>query len=83
MTLGHARAGEIREVGVEYVCESTGAHDDGGPLAHIEGGAKKVISAPAKDADTDAVVGVNQDEYDSSMAVVSCASCTTNDLARW
>merc|ERR1719451_180008 len=52
-------------------------------MAHIEGGAKKVIiSAPAKDADTPTlVVGVNQDEYDSSMAVVSCASCTTNGLA--
>merc|ERR1712129_419499 len=27
------------------------------------------------------VVGVNEDEYESSMAVVSCASCTTNGLA--
>merc|ERR1719408_821821 len=50
-------------------------------MKHIEGGAKKVIiSAPAKDAETPTlVVGVNQDDYDSkSMAVVSCASCTTN-----
>jgi len=70
--------------GVEYVCESTGAFTTTeGCMAHIEGGAKKVIiSAPAKDADTPTlVVGVNQDEYDSSMAVVSCASCTTNGLA--
>merc|ERR1711966_58702 len=43
---------------------------------------KVIISAPAKDADTPTlVVGVNQDEYDTSMAVVSCASCTTNGLA--
>merc|ERR1719162_2025881 len=26
-------------------------------------------------------MGVNEDEYESSMAVVSCASCTTNGLA--
>jgi glyceraldehyde 3-phosphate dehydrogenase len=72
------------KTGVEYVCESTGAFTTTeGCMAHIEGGAKHVIiSAPAKDADTPTlVVGVNQDEYESSMAVVSCASCTTNGLA--
>merc|ERR1712134_95854 len=54
-----------------------------GCMKHIDGGAKKVIiSAPAKDADTPTiVVGVNTDEYESSMKVVSCASCTTNGLA--
>jgi len=70
--------------GVEYVCESTGAFTTTeGCLKHVESGAKKVIiSAPAKDADTPTlVVGVNTEEYDSSMAVVSCASCTTNGLA--
>ena len=71
--------------GVEYVCESTGAFTTPeGCMKHIEGGAKKVIiSAPAKDAETPTiVVGVNTEEYDSkSMAVVSCASCTTNGLA--
>merc|ERR1719433_1095192 len=52
-------------------------------MKHVEGGAKKVIiSAPAKDAETPTlVVGVNEDEYETSMAVVSCASCTTNGLA--
>jgi len=73
-----------KSTGVEYVCESTGAFTTTeGCMKHIEGGAKKVIiSAPAKDADTPTlVVGVNQDEYDTSMAVVSCASCTTNGLA--
>merc|ERR1712022_39116 len=66
-----------KDTGVEYVCESTGA------FTSTEGGAKKVIiSAPAKDADTPTlVVGVNQDEYTTDMAVVSCASCTTNGLA--
>merc|ERR1712118_552662 len=72
------------KVGVDYVCESTGAFTTTeGCLKHIEGGAKHVIiSAPAKDAETPTlVVGVNEDEYDPSMAVVSCASCTTNGLA--
>merc|ERR1719444_422217 len=65
-------------------CESTGAFTTTeGCMKHIEGGAKHVIiSAPAKDAETPTlVVGVNEDEYESSMAVVSCASCTTNGLA--
>jgi len=70
--------------GVDYVCESTGAFTTTeGCLKHVESGAKKVIiSAPAKDADTPTiVVGVNIEEYDPSMQVVSCASCTTNGLA--
>merc|ERR1712190_66170 len=73
-----------KDTGVEYVCESTGAFTTTeGCMKHVEGGAKKVIiSAPTKDADTPTlVVGVNQDEYDTSMSVVSCASCTTNGLA--
>merc|ERR1719498_1455903 len=73
------------EVGVDYVCESTGAFTTTeGCMKHVEGGAKKVvISAPAKDADTPTiVVGVNTDEYDpATMNVVSNASCTTNGLA--
>merc|ERR1719377_278466 len=72
------------KLGVDGVCESTGAFTTTeGCMKHIEGGAKHVIiSAPAKDAETPTlVVGVNEDEYESSMAVVSCASCTTNGLA--
>ena len=72
------------KTGVDYVCESTGAFTTTeGCMKHIEGGAKHVvISAPGKDAETPTlVVGVNEDEYESSMAVVSCASCTTNGLA--
>merc|ERR1739848_81615 len=72
------------KVGVQYVCESTGAFTTTeGCLKHVQGGAKKVIiSAPAKDADTPTiVVGVNQEEYKTEMKVVSCASCTTNGLA--
>lgn len=74
-----------KSTGVEYVCESTGAFTTTPAcMAHIEGGAKKVvISAPAKDPETPTiVVGVNTDIYDSkTMDVVSCASCTTNGLA--
>merc|ERR1712078_394463 len=73
-----------RDAGVDYVCESTGAFTTtDGCMKHIDGGAKKVIiSAPAKDAETPTiVVGVNTDDYETSMKVVSCASCTTNGLA--
>merc|ERR1719378_1985768 len=73
-----------KSTGVEYVCESTGAFlDIPSCTKHIEGGAKKVImSAPAKDAETPTiVVGVNTEDYDTSMDIVSCASCTTNGLA--
>merc|ERR1719453_1755936 len=73
------------KVGVDYVCESTGAFTTTeGCNKHLEGGAKKVlISAPAKDAETPTiVVGVNTEDYDSkTMNVVSNASCTTNGLA--
>jgi len=72
------------DAGVDYVCESTGAFTNTpGCMKHIEGGAKKVIiSAPAKDAETPTiVVGVNEGDYQTSMKVVSCASCTTNGLA--
>merc|ERR1719316_92376 len=73
-----------KDTGVEYVCESTGAFTTTeGCMKHIDGGAKKVIiSAPAKDAETPTiVVGVNTDDYQTNMNVISCASCTTNGLA--
>jgi glyceraldehyde 3-phosphate dehydrogenase len=73
-----------KTAGVEYVCESTGAFlTTESCEKHLPAGAKKVIiSAPAKDADTPTiVVGVNTDDYETDMNVVSCASCTTNGLA--
>ena len=72
------------ESGAEYIIDGTGAYvTTEKAMAHIRAGAKKVIiSAPAKDDVTPTfVMGVNNDKYESSMQVVSNASCTTNCLA--
>merc|ERR1711918_94382 len=70
-------------LGVDYLCESTGVFlTADSAKAHVDGGVKKVIfSAPAKDSSPTIVMGVNQDEYTKDMTYVSCASCTTNGLA--
>jgi len=73
-----------KELGVEYVIESTGLfRDKAGAGKHISAGAKKVvISAPAKEPDAMFVMGVNNETYDpSSHNIISNASCTTNCLA--
>jgi glyceraldehyde 3-phosphate dehydrogenase (phosphorylating) len=73
-----------KDLGVEYVVESTGLFTDAEKAkAHLAAGAKKVIiSAPAKGEDLTIVMGVNDDKYDPKKHnVVSNASCTTNCLA--
>lgn len=69
--------------GAEYVAEATGKFtnlDDAS--RHLKAGAKKVvITAPGKNGVPVFVMGVNENEYNSSMNVVSNASCTTNCLA--
>jgi len=73
-----------KELGAEYVIESTGLFNDlekaGG---HLAAGAKKVIlTAPGKGAVKTLLIGVNEGEYDPARhQVVSNASCTTNCLA--
>lgn len=72
------------EYGADYVLECTGFFRDmDSAKAHIDAGAVKVIiSAPARGGVKTIVMGVNEDEYDSTEHhVVSNASCTTNCLA--
>ena len=76
----------LKELGVEYVIESTGLFTDDKAFGHLDAGAKKVIiSAPAKGKDKKIptfVMGVNHEKYNSAEDhVVSNASCTTNCLA--
>ncbi len=73
-----------KELGVDYVIESTGifTHSDKAK-GHLEAGAKKVIiSAPGKGDVKTVVLGVNDNEYDPAKHhIISNASCTTNCLA--
>ncbi len=73
-----------KDLGVEYVIESTGLFTDKEKAeGHLKAGAKKVIiSAPAKGDVKTIVMGVNEGEYDpKTHHIVSNASCTTNCLA--
>ncbi|UCF63542.1 MAG: type I glyceraldehyde-3-phosphate dehydrogenase [bacterium] len=73
-----------KEMGVDYVIESTGVFRDRQKLSmHLQAGAKKVIlTAPAKDElDNTVVMGVNDHTLIAAHKIVSNASCTTNCLA--
>ena len=72
-----------KEMGVEYVIESTGVFRTRDLVAkHLEAGAKKVLlTVPAKsEIDNTIVMGVNDDQLRASDQIVSNASCTTNCL---
>jgi glyceraldehyde 3-phosphate dehydrogenase len=73
-----------KQLGVEYVIESTGLFTDAEKVkGHLAAGARKVmISAPAKGEDLTIVMGVNHQKYDPAKHnIISNASCTTNCLA--
>src|SRR6185312_5281294 len=73
-----------KQLGVEYVIESTGLFTEAEKAkGHITAGAKKVIiSAPAKGHDAMLLMGGNHETYDAAKHnIVSNASCTTNCLA--
>ena len=70
-----------KEHKIDVVIESTGFFvDPAKAKAHIDAGAKKVVlSAPAKgEGATTIVLGVNEDQLETSSNIVSNASCTTN-----
>jgi len=72
-----------KELGVEFVLESTGRFTDKESASkHLAAGAKKVvISAPAKGEDITICMGVNNEKYDPAKHhIISNASCTTNCL---
>jgi glyceraldehyde 3-phosphate dehydrogenase len=73
-----------KQLGVEYVIESTGLYTDAEKAkGHLTAGARKVIiSAPAKGEDITVVMGVNNEKYEPAKHnIISNASCTTNCLA--
>ena len=71
------------EMGVDVVLECTGKFNKRADAAqHLVGGAQKVlISAPAEDADSTIVFGVNNAALKKEHQVISVGSCTTNALA--
>lgn len=71
------------DLGVDVVLECTGKFRSMEEVRkHVEAGAKKaILSAPAKGEMPTFVMGVNHEDYDPSMDVISNASCTTNCLA--
>lgn len=73
-----------KELGVDYVIESSGAFRHLVDLQkHIDGGAKRVVlTVPCKDPlDATLVSGVNDHVVTPSSTIISNASCTTNCAA--
>ncbi len=73
-----------QDMEVDVVIESTGKFTAAERArAHVSAGAKQVvISAPSGDKDVPTVVlGVNDSQTDLAVSILSCASCTTNNVA--
>lgn len=73
-----------KSIDIDYVIESTGKYKTFEDLnSHILAGAKKVIlSAPSEvDSIKTVVLGVNDSILDGTEAIISNASCTTNNAA--
>ena len=73
-----------KELDIDLVIESTGRFTSKqGAARHLEAGAKQVIiSAPSTDKSVPTVVlGVNDNLIDLRSAILSNASCTTNNVA--
>lgn len=73
-----------KQMGVEYVIESTGIFTSRAELEkHVKGGAKKVILTvpPQDELDALVVLGVNEETLRPEHKLISNASCTTNCLA--
>lgn len=72
-----------KKLGIDVVVESTGVfRDRDGASKHLQAGAKRVvISAPAKNPDMTAVLGVNDEQLKKEHKIISMGSCTTGALA--
>lgn len=73
-----------KDLGVDLVVEATGKFaNQASAEKHLQAGAKQVlVSAPVADKEVPMVVmGVNDQEVDFSSAILSNASCTTNNVA--
>jgi glyceraldehyde 3-phosphate dehydrogenase len=73
-----------KQLNIDLVIEATGKFTSkAGASLHLAAGAKQVIiSAPSNDKSVQTVVlGVNDDTVDLHQAVLSNASCTTNNVA--
>ncbi|XP_054268003.1 glyceraldehyde-3-phosphate dehydrogenase-like [Macrosteles quadrilineatus] len=72
-----------KDLGVDYVIEASGKNTTTEKCqGHLDAGARHVVvAAPCKDNCPTFVVGVNLDEYETNMSIVSAASCATNALA--
>src|SRR3989344_1424177 len=72
-----------KELGIDVVIESTGFYTDAAKAkAHIDAGAKRVvITAPATGEVVTALVGVNDDRFETKNPITCNASCTTNSVS--